>query len=552
VWHQLTSPWLPVLLTALLCAGGSWWGYTEIWNADQMAFKDLFREGAWPFSPPHFDKPPLLTYINLAFSVAPRVALVGLLELLSGNEYGESLDFISVWLAKLLQALFACGSVWLLWRIVAKCATRSIALVVALLLASSAGFIVQAHLITTDLPVVFFMLLAFRASQKIWADPRPATYVIAGLLIGLTGAMKYNGLVIGMALLTFHLSRPGAPDFISKIVDRRFLVGLVAVPVGFLLGNPFAAIEFKRFSTDLRYLITTSPQYIGASGETRYDPSIIDTLAADLTGWPLVAATAIGLAAAVPVLFRDKRSCGTATFMTAVSTAALYWIYFASRTNVQVRWILVIVPLMLIAAAPGWQLIAHARVRLASVVAAGLIAYGVICCLDVDRRFANDPRLAAVPWVKNHVPASASIESSPYVPKWDKHPNVRAVSRAMPVVSGRRRAFEKFFADDPAIMTEVQVREPEDVGWYSLAALHVRAPDYVAVSSLYFERFLRGPLSHYYPEMRQYFATLLAEDAGYEIVFDRACCERRLYLYPRSILFLDNRIIILKRKFEEP
>ena len=72
----LRTPWLPVLLTALLCAGGSWWGYTEIWNADQMAFKDLFREGAWPFSPPHFDKPPLLTYINFVFSVAPRVVLV--------------------------------------------------------------------------------------------------------------------------------------------------------------------------------------------------------------------------------------------------------------------------------------------------------------------------------------------------------------------------------------------------------------------------------------------------------------------------------------------
>ena len=229
------------------------------------------------------------------------MALVGLLELLSGNEYGESLDFISVWLAKLLQALFACGAVWLLWRIVAECTTRSIALIVALLLASSAGFIVQAHLITTDLPVVFFMLLSFRASQKIWTDPRPATYVIAGLLIGLTGAMKYNGVVIGIAMLAFHLLRPGAPDLIDRFRDRRLLAGLVAVPVGLLLGNPFAAIEFQRFSTDLRYLFTTSPQYIGASGETRYDPSIIDTLATDLIGWPLVLAMAIGIAAALPL-----------------------------------------------------------------------------------------------------------------------------------------------------------------------------------------------------------------------------------------------------------
>ena len=44
--------WLgPVVLTALLCAVGIWWGWTEIWNPDQMTFKDLFREGHLPFSP---------------------------------------------------------------------------------------------------------------------------------------------------------------------------------------------------------------------------------------------------------------------------------------------------------------------------------------------------------------------------------------------------------------------------------------------------------------------------------------------------------------------
>jgi len=546
----LGTPWAAVLVTALLCLGASWWGYTEIWNADQWAFKDHFREGAWPFSPASFDKPPLLTYLNFVFSVTPRVVLVEVLELLSGKEYGESLDFISVWLAKLLQALFACGSVWLLWRSVEQCVSRPVALAVALFLATSAGLIVQAHLITTDLPVVFFMLLAFYFSQRLWTDPRMVTYVTAGLLTGLTGAMKYNGLVIGVAMVVFHLWRTPARDIGRQLFDRRFLVGLCAVPAGFLLGNPFAAIEFRRFWSDLHYLFVTSPQYIGASGEARYNPSIVDTFAMDLMGWPLVAAAVVGIVVAIPILLREGRSRRSATFIAAAGTAAFYCVYFGSRTNVQVRWLLTVVPLILIAAAPGWEAIWRSRPRIATTLAACLIVYGVVCCINVDRRFASDPRLAAVTWVSRHVPAGATIESSPYVPKWSKHPSVAAVPVAMPPVTGRVRLFDDLFAGRPEIIAGTRLREVEDVEWYSMAALRARSPDYIAASSLYFDRYFSGTLVRYYPEMRKYFATLLAGDAGYEIVFDQRCCASSPYLYPRSILFVDNRTVILKRKFD--
>ncbi|MGH8223583.1 MAG: ArnT family glycosyltransferase, partial [Woeseiaceae bacterium] len=250
--------WLAVALTAVLCANGIWWGGPEIWNADQMAFKDFFREGHLPFSPEKFDKPPLLSYINFFFSMVPREAVVVGLELITGKEYGDSLNFLSVWLAKLLQLLFACGSVYLMWRIAASFATRGAAMISALLLATSAGFIVQSHLITTDLPLVFFMLLAFRGAQRIVTRGDMRVYVLAGVLAGLTGAMKYNGLIVGIAIPVFHAFRAYEGKLLPVIFNRRLIAGVAAVPAGFLLGNPFALIEYRRFATDLGYLFKTS------------------------------------------------------------------------------------------------------------------------------------------------------------------------------------------------------------------------------------------------------------------------------------------------------
>jgi hypothetical protein len=47
--------------------------------------------------------------------------------------------------------------------------------------------------------------------------------------------------------------------------------------------------------------------------------------------------------------------------------------------------------------------------------------------------------------------------------------------------------------------------------------------------------------------MRDYFNLLLAGQAGYEVVFDRQCCRWSSLLYPRDLLFVDNRLVILRR-----
>lgn len=537
-----------VALTAALCINGMWWGWTEIWNADQMAFKNHFREGYLPFSPSSFSKPPLFSYFNFVFSAAPRELLALTLEYVTGNEYGDKLDFVGVWLAKTWQTLFACGSVYLLWRIVANFGDRASGIIPSLLLASSAGFIVQAHLITTDLPVVFFMLVAFWAAQKIVIRGEMRDYVLAGLLVGLTGAMKYNGLVIGIAIPVFHFFRVNRVGLAAWLLHPGLIAAAALVPVGFFLGNPFALIEFDRFVGDLTYLFATSPEFIGASGDSTRDPNIAAVLANDLVGWPLFLTLVAALPVSVYLIVKEGRSCRSATVWAACLTAGIYASYFSTRTNLQVRWVLAIVPFALVTFVPFWQ---YLRVRMplaVKIFTALLISYGIVCSIWVGLRFTIDPRNDAVDWVGESVPPGAVIESSPYTPRWNRHREIDIVNIRMPAMSGRRRIFEKVFSDDPRIMNQLQLREKENIYWYSTKALESRRPDYIAMSSIYYNRYTSGRVAEAYPELKNYFTLLLKGDTAYEVGFDRSCCRPISILYPHNLLFVDHRLVILSRR----
>ena len=132
------SPWLAMALVAVLCVNGISWGRTEIWNADQMALMDHFREGKLPFSPEHFEKPPLMGYMNFVFSVVPREILTVTVSLVTGSDQDGKFDYVSVWLAKILHVLLATGCVYLLFRLVVDFSGPRIASILALLFASSA------------------------------------------------------------------------------------------------------------------------------------------------------------------------------------------------------------------------------------------------------------------------------------------------------------------------------------------------------------------------------------------------------------------------------
>ncbi len=156
--------------------------------------------------------------------------------------------------------------------------------------------------------------------------------------------------------------------------------------------------------------------------------------------------------------------------------------------------------------------------------------------------------MAALHWVSANVRAGSAMESSTYTPSWKYYAGISVASIRMPTVSGRNRLFSRMFAGDEQ-MRRAAEQHNTDAGldWYSAPALAARSPEFIAIDSLYFDRFLGGDGAADYPGVYSYFNDLLSGRLGYRIVYDRSSDEWPRWLYPGEIKVLENRMVILRR-----
>jgi len=220
----------------------------------------------------------------------------------------------------------------------------------------------------------------------------------------------------------------------------------------------------------------------------------------------------------------------------------------------ETRFVLPIMPLWLIMSGPFWHTLKPYTIAL-SVLLFGIVSYNLVCCFYVGKRFLEDPRILAEAWVQENISQNSSIESDIYSPGWNEIRSVRLRETTMPFVSGRERLFEHLFKGNPYIVGSDTDRRRADemVRWYSLEELKRRNPDFLAIDSLYYRRFIeQGIRRELYPSIAEFYQALLEQRYPYEVVFDRESTAVPAWIYPRDIDFLHNRITILARKKPTP
>ena len=88
----------------------------------------------------------------------------------------------------------------------------------------------------------------------------------------------------------------------------------------------------------------------------------------------------------------------------------------------------------------------------------------------------------------------------------------------------------------------------KNIKWYSPENLLKRNPQYIAINSLYYQRFLQNKnKARLYPELNQFFKNLI-EEKDYKIVFAQESNKYPSWIYSQNIDFLNNKMIILVRK----
>jgi hypothetical protein len=512
-----------------------------------MALRPVFIEGKPPFQPGNYYKPPFHTYLNFFAAETPaRIAI---------NLFGISRDkrasFILLF-SRLLTSFLFLGTVVLVYLIVKETFDVAVARVLALLLSTTAGIVAFAHFLTADVPLLFWMLLSFYFSQRILFQPCRHNYLWAGFLTGLAAATKYNGLAVGIAIVTAHALSGGRHTFKKVAFDKNLVWGLAMVPVGFILGNPYSALDSGRFVADFIYNYQTTPVYSGSTTGHNYGTFLRFVM--DIVGLPVFASMFFASLMVVTVFIRRPKTLDPKRKLVVLLLVvfALYYLKFGSFPRLADRFVLPVVPYLFILTAVFWERLLARRALFLSFFIA-VLGYNSVCSFYVGKRFLEDPRMEAQTWAVENIPSGALLIQTAYVPKWEKWPGVRFRVEKISAVSGRKRLFEAKLSELAYVRKRLDAVERNDdkVSWYRREKLDELKADFIAVDSFYYSRFFHNTVGDLYPSMRAFFTDLLAEKYPYKIVFDRESKSYPRWLYPRRINFVEkNRIVILARATE--
>lgn len=371
---------------------------------------------------PHFDllHPPLTVY-----GVLPVYTLRGVLTLANWCGWGgTSLEDPGparrvYYLARTLAVLCSCGVLLLVWQLGCRYFDRRAATLALALVALAPGAIQQAHFFIVD---GFFVLLSVAAiSASLWAlesgGRRP--YLLAGILIGATGAVRLNGLLLGLVLLAGHLLAGGDrnwPALRRRLFQPELWWAGGAALLSLLLVEPYLVTDPQLLwradeSADFGLAVKVT------RGEVLQPWTLIDQhtlpyvdhwgLWVLATSWPLAG---LFLAAITYVLWRERRP----PVVLMVLWCGLYFLLVGQLQARAVRYLVPMLPFMALFTGAllqaGWRH-AHPWVRRGSVLAIflllGQLAFKGLAFTHIYTE--EDSRLQASRWIAAHVPRDSAI-----------------------------------------------------------------------------------------------------------------------------------------------
>jgi len=314
---------------------------------------------------------------------------------------------------RLVTLLFAIGCVVALWAGAGRLLGSLGGAAAAVLLAAMPLFVVNAHWMTGDVPMLFWLLLAFYAAVRIFQDGPERWYLWGGAFIGLAAATRYQGGLASWLIFAAHLMRPWQPE------ERRSLGGYLC---GRLRPGPLwlaAMISVSLFLATNPYVFARPGQF---ARELAGEFSSAGTGGGFISGLPrfIVAGTgsvmAVVLAGAL-LMAAVRREREPVFLLIAFGPPAAFLL--AGRPTM-LRYLMPVAP-----ACPfliAWALArlhreglarkrkgAWAAAPLLLLVTAGLTALqtGLYCRLFTDPE--ADTRTRAGEWIARRVPAGSSI-----------------------------------------------------------------------------------------------------------------------------------------------
>ena len=526
---------LSLVLGFLVGVQGFSWGRYDCLNLDKMAFQSLFDKNRLPFQPARYVKPPFYTYLNHFVARIPAMTISSLFFWKESYQRYEIFLVVRTWLARILNLIMFAACTIAIFMLVRYFYNPVSARVAALIFATSSGFVPYQIFLTTDLAVIFMMLASFLFAVKIVNNPNMTNSVAAGLLAGLACATKYNGLAVAVALPIAHLlaCRAGNP-FIEAIKRKSAWVCGACVPLGFIIGNPYAIFDWEKFKADFIYNYAVTPVYNGVTsgnGYRRFFESFYE-----IFGVPGSYLIGLGVVFGLGfILLNWKQNKAWQLWILATAVFLLYTYKIGAFPRIETRFVLPAAPFLLIMGSAGFVVLLKARIFSLALISI-ILSYNLACCWWTGRLFADDPRNYIPVFAKQYLQKGGIVEWSKSNPKLEALPVKLKIHQ---IHTGLERAamFDKMFEDNPEIHSMVKKKEvqvtPE---WFSIENRKSRNTDYIVWSTIDLEGIVR-----------KHYDALFNESSGYRVIYDARSPEQPQWVYPKNTEFTRNRTTVWEK-----
>jgi hypothetical protein len=407
-------------LAFILRLWGVEFGLPHLYHADEpIVVNHALAFGTGDLNPYFFKVPPLVSYLLfICYGIYYVAGLgAGLFHSVRDFEQLFYFDPSSFYLiARLVFGVFLGSfSVYVLFRLVKCFGEVRTALWASFFLAANFLHVRDSHYIYADIPLLLVLLLGFFVIFRLSENPSSwKWHLLAGGMIGLATAAKYNGVFLAIPYLWICF---------RCVPWKRWLVFWLpaAVTAGavFIMLNPYSVLDHPFFIKEL------TEQSSSNSGGFPWFHHLTYSLAGALGGPMLV----VALLGAFRALFsRNARSQAFALFVVS------YYAVLCRFGQPYDRYVLPLIPFMLILAAEvlGWL---KARSSLLFwILIPFAVLPSIIKTVHWDRLMSMpDVRTVAKKWVEINIPAGShlALDGTFYMPRLSFSPQQLEVKKLL-------------------------------------------------------------------------------------------------------------------------
>lgn len=288
----------------------------------------------------------------------------------------------SVYILRFISAVTSCISLFYLLKIYNKLLPKQTLFLASLLFIFTPGLIQLAHFGTTEsLLIMFFLALIFYSLQE--------NFLLAGLLLGLTAAIKISGLMF--AIFPFLL--------ILVSTNRKFinLIKLILpVPLFYFLSSPYNFFDWPNFVSSMQYETAVATGKLAVFYTSQFQSTIpylfqLKNIFPFAWGLPIFVLF-------FPALFYFLRINRSKKTLLILITSLFIFLYFG---QIYVKWFRFMSPIFFL---PSLLLPPFIQNFKSKFIQFFLTFFCILPgCLFMYRYFRSDTRVQASIWIENNL-----------------------------------------------------------------------------------------------------------------------------------------------------